>query len=137
MRALGLSNTAFLVAAMERVPLRDGAVDIVISNCVINLSPHKARVFREVRRTLKRDGRASISDVVTDKDLPPQVREDPEAWCACIGGTLTTRDYLRLIREAGFANVDIVSRNIFDDRAWGTDVKAFAVTLEAHGIKTE
>lgn len=135
MHSLGLSNTAFIVAAMENIPVRDAALDVVISNCVINLSPDKAQVFEEIRRILKPQGRASISDVVTDSDLPTQVKENAEAWCACIGGTLKTGDYLRLIREAGFANVEMVSKDIFDDHAWGTDVKAFALTLNAHGIK--
>lgn len=106
-RQLGLSNVEFRRGYLEDLPVEDGSVDVVISNCVINLSPDKPRVFREMFRVLRPGGRLSLADTVSKGPLPPALREDPMAWNACIGGALEVGEYIRGLEEAGFAKVEV------------------------------
>jgi len=87
----------------------DASVDIVISNCVINLSPDKPRVFREAFRVLKPGGRLVVSDIVLERRLPAELKSDKGLYTACISGALLRRDYLKAVREAGFRKIDILS----------------------------
>jgi SAM-dependent methyltransferase len=109
-KKLGVTNVDFRYGEMEEMPLPDRSVDVVISNCVINLSPDKDAVFREAYRVLRPGGRLSVSDMVVDGDLPPLVRNRLDAWAGCIAGALDERVYLDKIRKAGFAEVDVLSR---------------------------
>jgi len=104
----GLSNVGFLLGHIEDLPLEDASVDVVISNCVINLSPDKPRVFREVHRVLAPGGRMVVSDLVLTRPLPDHVREDPELYAACIGGAILRDEYLQAIRDAGFTRVEVL-----------------------------
>ncbi|MBC7228757.1 MAG: arsenite methyltransferase [Thermoflexales bacterium] len=106
-RQLGLSNVEFRLGYLEDLPVEDESVDVVISNCVINLSPDKPRVFREMFRVLKPGGRISLADTVSNGPLPQALREDPVAWSACVGGALAVEEYVRGLEEAGFADVEI------------------------------
>ena len=103
----GLENVTFLKGTIEQVPLPDGAVDVVISNCVINLSDDKGAVIREAFRVLKPGGRLAVSDMVEVRPLPEAVKHDLDARAGCIAGTIPVDDYRRLLVEAGFDSPNI------------------------------
>ena len=109
-RKVEATNVEFNWGEIEDMPLPDGSVDLIISNCVVNLSPDKAAVFREAYRVLKPGGRMVISDIVLDGELPPPIRESLIAWAACVAGALQEPDYLGKIRAAGFTGVDVLAR---------------------------
>jgi arsenite methyltransferase len=103
----GATNVEFLKGQIEEIPLPDNSVDVVISNCVINLSTDKSRVLREAFRVLKPGGRLAVSDVVVDGPVPPELRRQVELWVGCIAGALDRQDYVDRLRAAGFADVQI------------------------------
>lgn len=107
-RKAGVSNVEFLKGQIEDIPLGDSTVDVIISNCVVNLSPDKARVLHEAFRVLKPGGRLAIADVVVRGKLPENVRRDAEAWAGCVAGALEESEYIRMLRETGFEDVDVV-----------------------------
>jgi arsenite methyltransferase len=109
----GATNVEFRLGDAEEMPVDSGAVDWIISNCVINLAPDKAKVFREAYRVLRPGGRILVSDLVTH-DLPENVRRSLEAWAFCVAGALEEGDYLDAIREAGFSDVQVVARIDYD-----------------------
>jgi SAM-dependent methyltransferase len=104
----GYANVEFRLGEIEHLPLPDASVDVIVSNCVVNLSPEKAQVFREAFRVLKAGGRMLLSDLVLERPLPPETRDSIEAYVGCIAGASLRGDYLRLIREAGFKGVEVV-----------------------------
>jgi SAM-dependent methyltransferase len=106
----GFQNVEFRLGEIENLPVADASVDAVISNCVINLSPDKGRVFRESFRALKAGGRLLVSDIVLTGELPAGAREDVELWAGCVSGALPEQEYLSLIREAGFSEVSVAGR---------------------------
>ncbi len=103
----GASNVAFLKGRIEEIPLPANAVDVVISNCVINLSAEKGRVLREAFRVLKPGGRFAVSDVVADGPVPDALRRDLEAWVGCLAGALPLDEYTRLLADAGFTEISV------------------------------
>jgi SAM-dependent methyltransferase len=103
----GVSNIAFLKGRIEEIPLPANAVDVVISNCVINLSADKGQVLREAFRVLKPGGRFAVSDVVADGPVPQELRANMEAWVGCLAGALETDEYTRLLGEAGFTDISV------------------------------
>ena len=103
----GVTNVAFLKGRMEAIPLPANSVDVVISNCVINLSADKGQVLREAFRVLKAGGRFAVSDVIADGPVPEALRHNMEAWMGCLAGALDRDEYERLLSEAGFADVGI------------------------------
>jgi arsenite methyltransferase len=105
----GYGNVEFRMGQIEEMPVESGSVDWVISNCVINLSPQKEKVFAEAYRVLRPGGRILISDVVAE-GLPDSMREDISAWASCVAGAVTEGEYLGMIRGAGFEQVEIVDR---------------------------
>ena len=113
--AAGATNVRFLKGHIEEIPLPDAAVDVIVSNCVINLSTDKGRVLREAFRVLRPGGRLAVSDVVVQGTLPESVRRDAEAWAGCIAGALEEGEYRRLLAEAGFADVGIEVTRVLDD----------------------
>jgi ubiquinone/menaquinone biosynthesis C-methylase UbiE len=108
-KSAGLGNVEFRKGLIEDLPVKDRTVDVVISNCVINLSPDKPQVFREVHRVLKPGGRMIVSDIVLERPLPPRLRTSKSLYTACIAGALQREDYLGAIRAAGFRKVEILS----------------------------
>jgi len=102
-----VENVRFLKGVIENIPLPDNAVDVVISNCVINLSADKAQVLREAYRVLAPGGRFAVSDIVFLGHFPPAIRNDLEAWAGCIAGALEEEVYRQLLAEAGFTNIEI------------------------------
>jgi arsenite methyltransferase len=107
--ATGLSNVEFREGHIEALPVEDASVSVVISNCVINLSPDKARVFREVYRVLAPGGRMIVSDIVLNRPLPESAKDDANLYASCIAGALLRDEYLGAIRAAGFAKVEVLS----------------------------
>ena len=103
----GATNVAFLKGRIEDIPLPAASVDVVISNCVINLSADKGQVLREAFRVLKPGGRFAVSDVVADGPVPAELRANMEAWVGCLAGALAIDEYERLLTEAGFADVSV------------------------------
>jgi len=106
----GYVNVEFRLGEIERLPVADNSVDVVISNCVINLSPNKGQVFKEAYRVLKPGGRVMVSDIVLEKELPKAIKESVEAYTGCIAGASMREDYLAAIKDAGFQDVDVVSK---------------------------
>jgi arsenite methyltransferase len=104
----GLSNVEFHEASIDKLPLADGSVDCVISNCVINLAPSKPAVFREIFRVLKPRGRLAVSDIALKRPLPPEIGKNLMAYVACIAGTILIEEYRIGLQTAGFAHVEII-----------------------------
>jgi arsenite methyltransferase len=113
-RKAGVVNVEFLKGEIERIPLPDASVDVIISNCVINLSADKRRVLREAFRVLKPGGRFAVSDVVVRGEIPAVVRRSMELWVGCVAGALEEREYRRLLADAGFADVGVEPTRIYE-----------------------
>jgi SAM-dependent methyltransferase len=108
---MGFKNVKFRQGYLEDMPVEDNSIDVVISNCVINLSADKPKVFSEMYRTLKPGGRVSVSDIVTNGELPEKIKNDMDAWGACIAGALEMSEYEEGLRNAGFIDVKISAKN--------------------------
>jgi len=102
-----IENVQFLKGEIEAIPLADQSVDVVISNCVINLAANKSQVVREAYRVLTPGGRFAVSDIVIQGHIPPIIQKDMEAWAGCIAGALEEETYQRLLAEAGFTAIEI------------------------------
>jgi arsenite methyltransferase len=136
-RKSGIENVEFLKGEIEQIPLPDNSVDVIISNCVINLSADKDRVLREAFRVLKPGGRFAVSDVVVRGSVPDEVRRHMLLWVGCIAGALKDSDYITKLAKAGFDQIDIEPTrvyNIEDARAFlsaeGIDVDAIAPQVD-------
>jgi ubiquinone/menaquinone biosynthesis C-methylase UbiE len=110
----GFENVEFRQGDIDNLPLKNNTVDVVISNCVINLATDKEKVFREAYRVLKPSGRLLITDMVTEGELPEEVKKSFAAWAGCIAGALEKNEYLDTIKRAGFENVKILSEQTFN-----------------------
>jgi SAM-dependent methyltransferase len=113
-RAAGVSNVEFLKGEIEHIPLPDASVDVIISNCVINLSADKRQVLAEAFRVLKPGGRFAVSDVVVRGEVPAEVRRSMELWVGCVAGALEEAEYQRLLAEAGFAGIGIEPTRVYE-----------------------
>jgi SAM-dependent methyltransferase len=150
------SNVEFRLGEIENLPVGDNSVDIVISNCVINLSPEKERVFAEAFRVLKPGGRLMISDMVLLKELPNVLKNSIEAYVGCLSGALLKDEYLRTIEAAGFRGVRIIDETSFPIEFIANDpvakdviknskmrpeevreVASSILSIKAHGVKPE
>jgi SAM-dependent methyltransferase len=129
-RKAGVTNVEFLRGEIENIPLPDNSVDVIISNCVINLSADKDHVLREAFRVLKPGGRFAVSDVVVRGDVPDEVRKHMLLWVGCIAGALKDSDYFAKLAKAGFDSVDIEPTRIYSIE----DARAF---LSAEGIDVD
>ncbi len=118
----GATNVAFLKGRIEEIPLPAEAVDVVISNCVINLSADKGRVLREAFRVLRLGGRFAVSDVIADGPVPDELRHDMEAWVGCLAGALEVDEYTRMLTDAGFEDVSITITRRYLAAEVGLDV---------------
>lgn len=110
----GLENAEFLKGEIENIPLPDNSVDVIISNCVINLSADKDRVLKEALRVLKPGGRFAVSDVVVRGDVPAEIRKNMELWIGCIAGALSDSDYRSKLADAGFEQIEIEPTRVYD-----------------------
>jgi arsenite methyltransferase len=109
----GIANAEFLKGEIENIPLPDNAVDVVISNCVINLSADKGAVLREVFRVLKPGGRFAVSDIVVRGEVPADIRRNVELWVGCVAGALHEKEYQTLLAAAGFEDIGIEPTRIY------------------------
>jgi len=135
----GVTNVEFLKGTIEAIPLPDRSVDVVISNCVINLSADKDAVLREAFRVLKPGGQFAVSDVVIRGSLPEEIRRSMELWVGCVAGALRDEDYLAKLKAAGFVDVQLDPWRVYlieAARAFlanaGVDIAAFAAELDGH-----
>jgi arsenite methyltransferase len=112
-RKSGLANAEFLKGQIENIPLPDGSVDVIVSNCVINLSADKDRVLREAFRVLKPGGRFAVSDVVVSGEIPPAIRQSILLWVGCVAGALSEDDYRQKLAAAGFVDVTVEPTRIY------------------------
>jgi arsenite methyltransferase len=119
-----VTNVEFLKGHIEQIPLPDAAVDVVISNCVINLSTDKAAVIAETARVLRPGGRFAVSDIIADPDMDKATRQDLEQWTGCIAGALTRDDYTGLLEAAGLTDVEIVETHRVHAHATSAIVRA-------------
>src|SRR5687768_4339056 len=133
----GATNVEFLKGEIENIPLPDNSVDVIISNCVINLSADKERVLREAFRVLKPGGRFAVSDVVVRGDMPPDIRRNMELWVGCVAGALHEQEYRRLLSDAGFQEIDVESWRIYDVRAAGQFLAAAGIDIDAIGAAVD
>ena len=133
-RDYGYHNVEFRLGEIERLPVGDESVDAIISNCVINLSPDKSKVFQEAYRALKSGGRLIVSDKVSEGALPDEIKDDPDAWAGCIAGALEQHEYLAKIKEAGFEDIEVVSSREFyiENKANQTKEKLLSITVKAY-----
>jgi arsenite methyltransferase len=123
-READIENVEFLQGYLEDIPLNDKTVDVVISNCVINLSGDKPRVIREAARVLRRGGRFAVSDVIADPDMDEQTRADMAAWTGCIAGALTETEFRSELESAGFGEVEITETHRVHEHAASAIIRA-------------
>ena len=140
----GLANVEFREGIIEELPVEDGSVDAVISNCVINLSTDKPQVFREVFRVLKPGGRMIVSDIVLNHPLPESARKDADLYAGCIAGALLRDDYLKAVSDAGFSRVEVLSDHTYntgqacEDPVTGSaaeDLSGFAASITVLAVR--
>lgn len=135
----GYRNVEFRLGEIENMPVADGTVDVIISNCVINLSPDKPRVFGEAYRVLKPGGRLAISDVVTFAELPEAVRQDMALYTGCIAGASMVSEVEAMLKASGFADIRVApkdeSKSFIRDWAPGTDITEYVVSATIEAIK--
>jgi arsenite methyltransferase len=127
----------FRLGEIEHLPVADNSVDVIISNCVVNLSPDKGQVFREALRVLKPGGRVALSDVVAHQELPPELREDNGLYCGCMGGAATIETVRELLAQAGFSDIRINPKNseFIQDWAPGRGIENYVVSALIEGRK--
>jgi arsenite methyltransferase len=126
----GVDNVEFLKGEIENIPLPDNSVDVIISNCVINLSADKDKVLREAFRVLKPGGRLAVSDVVTRGDIQPEIKKSVLLWVGCVAGALEETEYQEKLAAAGFKSIEVEPTRIFRAK----DALSF---LENQGFKME
>ncbi len=135
----GYENVEFRLGEIENLPVADGSVDVIISNCVINLSPDKPRVFAEAYRALKPGGRVAISDVVAVADIPDDVRRDVDLYTGCIAGASGIAEVEEMLRSAGFAEIRLApkdeSRTFMEDWAPGKSITDYVVSATIEAVK--
>ncbi|MCK9151076.1 arsenite methyltransferase [Methanobacterium alcaliphilum] len=108
-------NVEFRLGEIENLPISDNSIDLIISNCVINLTPDKSVAYGEVYRVLKPNGRILVSDLVTEGDIPEEIKKNFQAWSSCISGAMEKEEYLDTIKEAGFKDLKIIKQNFFTE----------------------
>jgi SAM-dependent methyltransferase len=123
-RQAGVENVEFVKGTIEEVPLPDASIDVIISNCVINLSGDKPRVFSEAARVLRPGGRFAVSDVIADPDMDDATRRDMNQWTGCVGGALTREQFERELRAAGFQEVEVQETHRVHEHAAAAIIRA-------------
>ena len=134
----GYENVEFRLGEIEKLPVETDSVDVIISNCVINLSPDKEAVFKEAYRALKSGGRLMVSDLVLVKDLPKELKDSVEAYVGCLAGAIKKDEYLQCIRSAGFQDVAVVSESSYPVDAMFDNLEAAAdaiVSIKVSAVK--
>jgi SAM-dependent methyltransferase len=132
----GFRHVEFRLGDIEHLPVDSATVDLVISNCVINLTPDKLASFKEVHRVLKPGGRILIADLVTAGELPPEVRASAAAWADCLAGAMEKEAYLETIRRAGFAEVAIVSESSYEGPGMDEQLRGKIISVKVRAVKS-
>src|SRR5574340_702964 len=137
----GYANVAFRLGEIEHLPVADATVDVIISNCVINLSPDKAQVFRDAFRVLKPGGRLAISDIVATAELPEEARRDLALYAGCMSGASLIAELESMLHEAGFERISITpkdgSREFIRDWAPGRKIEDFVISANIEAVKPQ
>src|SRR5512138_2795713 len=133
---LNVQNVEFRQGYLEDLPVEPNTVDVIISNCVINLSPDKAKVFTEAFRVLKPGGKLAVSDIVTDGPLPEAIKKSLSAWAGCVAGAVEAKDYIAMMTEAGFTNISITPV-FFDKETVDSAIADMGDTPELKTIQRE
>jgi arsenite methyltransferase len=131
----GYGNVEFRLGYVEHLPVASATVDVIISNCVINLTPDKLASFTEVHRVLKPGGRILIADLVTAGELPPDVRASAAAWADCLAGAMEKEGYLDTIRRAGFAEVNVVSESPYEAPGMDARLQGKILSVKVRALK--
>ena len=134
-REHGFGNVEFRLGEIEHLPLDAASVDVIISNCVINLTPDKLASFKEIHRVLKPGGRILIADLVTAGELPPDVRASAAAWADCLAGAMDKEAYLETIRRAGFADVTVVSESAYETPGMEARLQGKIISVKVRAVK--
>jgi SAM-dependent methyltransferase len=133
----GLKNVEFRLGEIEHLPVADNSIDVIVSNCVVNLSPEKAQVFAEVFRVLKKGGRVAISDVVALQPFPEEMLKNEKALCSCVSGAVSVEELEQIIKNCGFAEVKIElkpeSREMI--KTWFPDAEKFVCSANINAVK--
>ncbi|EKF86204.1 arsenite methyltransferase [Methanobacterium formicicum] len=133
----GYDNVEFKLGEIENLPIEDNSIDVIISNCVINLTPNKSVAFKEVFRVLKDGGRILISDIVTEGELPDAVRKSFQAWSECTAGAMEKQDYLETIKKAGFKDVEIIKQHFFTEPKLDERLVGKITSVQVRALKEE
>jgi arsenite methyltransferase len=133
---MGMENVEFRLGEIEHLPVADGTVDVIISNCVINLSPDKPQVFKEAYRVLRSGGKLAVSDPATDGPLPSKIKSSLSAWAGCVAGALDAGDYIDIIKAAGFVDVKL-EPVYFEPQVVDEAVAQAGESLDLHDIPIE
>ncbi len=134
-RGGGYTNVEFRLGEIEKLPVDDNTVDLIISNCVINLAPDKSKVFAEAYRVLKPGGRIMVSDLVTSEVLPEHVRKSFEAWAECIAGALVKDDYIEIIRSIGFDRIAIEKEHTYAEDNMSPELRGKILSISVKAFK--
>ena len=110
-----VKNVEFLLGEIEDLPLEDNSIDVIISNCVINLSPNKQQVFKEAKRVLKKDGRLAISDILKEKEFPKEILSELDNYSSCVTGSIKKEKVIRILKELNFKNIEIERKTKSDE----------------------
>jgi arsenite methyltransferase len=131
---LKISNVEFRLGKIEELPVEDKSVDVVISNCVINLSPDKSSVFKEMYRILKPNGRICISDIIASKEIPPEIKNNPDTYTGCVSGAISRNEVKRMLADAGFEEITIGSKENSEEiiRGWNISKGAENIVFSAY-----
>ncbi|PNX54181.1 MAG: hypothetical protein BV458_00820 [Thermoplasmata archaeon M9B2D] len=128
-------NVEFRLGEIENLPVKDNTIDVIISNCVINLSPDKLQTFKEAYRVLKSGGRLMVSDLVTEGVLPDDIKKSFDAWSECIAGALEKSEYLDTIKKAGFHSVEIVSQDYYNEKGIDSRIAGKILSIKVRAYK--
>ena len=128
----GYKNVEFRLGEIENLPVADNSVDVIISNCVINLSPDKKKVFQEAFRVLKPEGKVMVSDIVLQKELPLIIKNSVEAYVGCLSGAIKKNEYINLMKKAGFQDVKVIDETSFPLDCIANDPTAKAIISNLH-----
>ena len=135
-RRLNIPNVEFRQGYLEDLPVESGSVDVIISNCVINLSPDKSKVFTEAFRVLKPGGRLAVSDIVTDGPLPDPIKKSLSAWAGCVAGAVEADEYMGMMKSVGFADISVVPV-FFDKETVDTVIDDMKDVIELKTVSRE
>ncbi|MBU1940629.1 MAG: arsenite methyltransferase [Candidatus Thermoplasmatota archaeon] len=131
----GYTNVEFRYGEIEQLPIENNTIDVIISNCVINLSPDKLTTFKEAYRVLKPGGRILISDLVTEGELPEEIKKSFDAWSGCIAGALEKQTYLSTIKKAGFTDIEIVHQKRYTEKEIDPRLIGKITSIKVRAIK--